>query len=556
MRRLALFASISALVLAVLPLVPAQAVSEAAAGAIPGSYIVVLNEGEPGAVAAEHSRRYNSSVTHVYRDALRGYAARMSEQAAANVARDRRVAYVEQDGVVTTADVGSWGLDRIDQDDLPLSGTFTPAGDGAGVRAYVLDTGIRRHEEFGTRLVDGYTAINDGRGTDDCQGHGTHVAGTIGGVTYGVAKSVTLVPVRVLNCRGSGSWSGVIAGIDWVTNDWKTGAWRTTDYRLTGAVANMSLTGGYSDLVNNAVTNSVGAGVVYALAAGNNSADACKYSPASTPAALTVGATTSSDVQASYSNYGTCVDLLAPGSSITSANYTGGSSTKSGTSMAAPHVAGAAALLLGNGATAPQASTAVVADATPSTLTVQGAGTPNLLLYTAPTPPNAPSGLGATAASSSSIDLAWTDGSGNEDGFRVYQSLTGADGSWTRIANLAADAVEFTATGLTASTPYYYKVSAHNTGGEAFSDAASATTHAAPPIELTASNGQKFKGTTPVTLRWSGTTATVDVFRNGAVVARVAGSEYTDSIKGGGTFTYKVCEVVTTTCSNEAPVSF
>ena len=549
MRRLALFASISALVLAVLPLAPAQAVSEAAAGAIPGSYIVVLNDGEPGAVAAEHSRRHNSSVTHVYRHALRGYSARMSEQAAANVARDGRVAYVEQDGVVTTAEVGSWGLDRIDQRELPLSSTFTPDGDGAGVRAYVLDTGIRAtHDEFEGRVASGYTAIDDRHGTDDCQGHGTHVAGTIGGITYGVAKGVTLVPVRVLNCRGSGSWSGVIAGIEYVTN---------RDDRA-HAVANMSLTGGKSQAVNDAVIASIASGVVYALAAGNNGADACSYSPASTPAALTVGATTDSDARASYSNYGTCLDVFAPGSSIKSANYTGGSSVKSGTSMAAPHVAGVAALLLQDGMSASAATDAVVTTATAGTVTGAGTGSPTLLLFTAPptggTDPdpvnNPPTAAFTASCPTDGLTCSFTDTS-TDDGVLTWLWTFGDGGQSTQ----QNPTHTYAATGTVTVT-----LTVTDAANQTDSASETMTVGSPPPssITLTATNGPKVKGTTTVHLAWSGAQGlAVTIHRNGTVLTETANDDtYDDPIKGGGSYTYKVCEVGTTTCSAEQTVTF
>ena len=309
------------------------------------SYVVVLKDSvaQPSEVALEHSRRFGGEVTHGYEHALNGYAIRVPEQAVQGISRDPRVDYVEADGEVTiqTTQFGAtWGLDRIDQRSLPLSGSFTYTRTGAGVKAYIIDTGIRySHTEFGGRAIRGYDAVTSGGSASDCNGHGTHVAGTVGGRTYGVAKSVTLVAVRVLNCSGSGTNSGVIAGIDWVTGNHQAGQ---------PAVANMSLGGGASTAIDSAVRRSIADGVAYAVAAGNSNYYASSYSPARVSEAMTIGATTSSDTRASYSNYGNAVDWFAPGSSITSAWHTGDTATNtiSGTSMATPHTAGVAALYL------------------------------------------------------------------------------------------------------------------------------------------------------------------------------------------------------------------
>jgi len=359
---------------------------------IPGSYIVVLNPDLVRAPDDEFSTlpsvpevveemleiRGQGRLKHLYEHALKGFSVRLSEEEAAELADDYRVEYVEEDGEVSldaTQSSPTWGLNRIDQRDLPLDTVYTYNQTGTGVHAYILDTGLRAtHVQFAGRVGNGYTAIADGGGTNDCHGHGTHTAGTVGGTTHGVAKNVTIHPVRVLSCTGSGTTSGVVAGINWVTAN-----------QVKPAVANMSLGGGASSSLDTAVANSVAAGVTYAVSAGNSATDACTQSPARTPSALTVGATTSADAQASYSNFGTCLDLYAPGSSVTSAYYTSdtATATMSGTSMASPHVAGAAALYLETNPTATPAMVgqAIVALASQNKVTGAGAGSPNLLLH-------------------------------------------------------------------------------------------------------------------------------------------------------------------------------
>lgn len=308
---------------------------------IPGQYIVVFRSdvsdvaGLAGALAAQAG----SSPRYTYTSAIKGFAAAMSAQAAAAIARNPDVEYVEQDQVMrasTTQSNAVWGLDRINQRDLPLDGSYTYTYTGSGVRAYIIDTGIDAgHAEFEGRAQNVYDAF--GGNGNDCNGHGTHVAGTTGGKTYGVAKKAYLRGVRVLDCSGSGSTSGIIAAIDWIRSN-----------RINPAVANMSLGGGYSGSLNTAVNNLSNSGVFVAVAAGNDNADACNYSPASASTAYTTAASTSTDYKASYSNYGSCVDSYAPGSSIKSAWIGSGTTetnTISGTSMASPHVAGVSALI-------------------------------------------------------------------------------------------------------------------------------------------------------------------------------------------------------------------
>jgi subtilisin family serine protease len=345
---------------------------------IPGSYIVVLKAGagDTASIASVHSAGHRGRIKHVYRQALNGYAVEMDEQDAAALADDPDVVSVEEDFEVSIAATQSgapWGLDRIDQRDRPLSTTYTYNFTGAGVHAYIIDTGIlASHSQFAGRMGNGADFVGDGQGTNDCNGHGTHVAGTVGGSTYGVAKGVILHAVRVLGCNGTGSGSGVIAGIDWVRVN-----------AIRPAVANMSLGGGASTTEDNAVTNAVNSGVVFAVAAGNANVDACTGSPARAAAAITVGSTTSTDARSSFSNWGTCLDIFAPGSSILSAWNNGGTNTISGTSMATPHVAGAAALYLQQfpGSSASSVGAALVAASSLNKITGAGTGSPNRLLY-------------------------------------------------------------------------------------------------------------------------------------------------------------------------------
>ena len=350
------------------------AIRPAASRAIEGSYVVVLREGaDPRSVAAVAK----VDPRHVYTAALTGFAAELNAGQLNALRNNPNVSYIEQDARVqatATQSNATWGLDRSDQRALPLNGTYTYTPTGAGVNVYIIDTGILfGHAEFGGRAVSGYDAV-DGGTADDCNGHGTHVAGTVGGSTYGIAKGAKLYGVRVLDCAGSGTNSGVIAGMDWVAQN-----------HVKPAAANMSLGGGASQAIDDAIQRMVNAGVTTVVAAGNENQNACNTSPARAAAAVTVGATTNTDARASFSNYGSCLDIFAPGNNITSAWHTGTTTTNtiSGTSMAAPHVAGVAALYLQGSPSATPATVtnAIVSTATSNKVTSAGTGSPNKLLF-------------------------------------------------------------------------------------------------------------------------------------------------------------------------------
>ncbi|MET7280907.1 S8 family serine peptidase [Kribbella sp. NPDC005582] len=348
--------------------------------AVAGSYIVVLagqrSMGETRATNQSLASTYDVEVRDQYDSSIKGFSASMSEEQAKKVAGDKRVAFVQQNQRITVAqDDPPWGLDRIDQRELPLDKKYTPTSAADAVNVYVIDTGIyAAHKDFGDRAAVGTDTVKDGQNGVDCMGHGSHVSGTIAGTTYGVAKSAKIFGVRVLDCKGSGTTETVVAGIDWVTKNAKK-----------PAVVNMSLGGGADNALDAAVKASVGAGITYAVAAGNESADACTTSPAREPSAITVGATDDQDKKATFSNWGKCVDLFGPGVDIESVGISGPDSTAkmSGTSMATPHVTGAIALYLAEHPDAKPAdvATALVGASTPDKVGDPGTGSPNKLLF-------------------------------------------------------------------------------------------------------------------------------------------------------------------------------
>ena len=440
---------------------------------VPGQYLVTTRPGHDPAAVARAFQDDGVRPTATFDTVTNGFVARVPERALRRLRNDPDVVLVEPDRVVglvnTTQTNAPWGLDRVEQRALPLSGDYTYATTAKGVSVYVVDTGILRgHEEFGGRVSAGFDVFGTGS-TTDCHGHGTHVAGTVGGVNFGVAKAVTLVPVRVLDCKGSGTTSGVIAGIDWVTEQHRAG---------TPAVANLSLGGGASPTLDTAVRNSIAAGVTYVVAAGNSDADACNFSPARVAEAITVGATNKSDSRASFSNFGSCLDVFAPGVSITSAGIASTTATvqMSGTSMASPHVAGIVALYL---AELPDTLAAtvveeVVSGATTGVVTSAGNGSPNRLSFSQltavsgdTTPPGPVTDLRLTARDRR-VTLRWTNPSAPDLDVVVVQMAQGgtppsSPAEGTRVYRGTGTSVR--KTGLKPRTDYSFSVFALDLAG-------------------------------------------------------------------------------------------
>ena len=544
---------------------PSFATVSGSSDAIPDRYIIRLSDDVPSAAAASAAmmRGLRGEVHFTYETVFKGFAATLPGASLAAIQRNPLVASIEADGVVTkvttTQSGATWGLDRIDARS-GLDQTYSYGATGAGVDAYILDTGIlSSHTDFGGRVLSGYTSVSDGRGTEDCDGHGTHVAGTVGGTQWGVGKGVNLIPVRVLDCSGSGTWSGVIAGMDWVAAN-ASGP----------SVANMSLGGGQTNSIDDAVARMHNAGVTVVVAAGNSDADACGSSPAAAPEAITVGATTSSDARASYSNFGTCLDIFAPGSSITSAWYTGNTATStiSGTSMASPHVAGAAALWL---ETDPNMSPAQVANALTSSATegaVSGADgrsgrgrnattvpSPNLLLYVDPAMNGGGGGGGGggNSAPTASFTYSCTDLSCDFTGSGSDSDGTVASYAWS--FGSSAQNASFTFPGYGT-----YTVTLTVTDNEGATGSSTQTVTLADPnppaISLDLVRQYKQRGTPLADFAYSGAT-TVDLYSvsGGQFGSPVSGGSFTVQFpKGGGSYDIYVCETGTTNCSNTVTV--
>ena len=545
----------------------------ARASAQSGKYIVVFRDDVrdvPG-LARTLTAQHGGRPTFTYDATIRGFATEgLPDAAVAALERHPQVAYVEPDAPVqlfATQSNATWGLDRVDQRDLPLSGTYNYNATGAGVNAYIFDTGINlSHQDFGGRaqyVPNGANGdfVGDGRGdASDCHGHGTHVAGTVGGTTWGVAKGVNLWAGRVVDCRGSGNVSMSIAAVDWVAAN-----------GVRPAVVNMSL--GYGDVqsLRDAVEAAIKAGVNFGVAAGNGDflgrpLDACRESPAGAPNAVTVGSTTSSDTESSFSNYGTCVDILAPGSSITSAAYnsTTGSTTMSGTSMATPHVVGAIALYLeGNTTASPaQVTNALKSNGTSNTITLHSRsstyGTPNLFLYTlnfgsGTTEPTNAAPVADFSSSCTGLTCAFTDLSSDSDGTIVSRSWTFGDGGTSTATNPSHS--------YAAGGTYTVTLTVTDDGGATNSRSRSVTVSSGSTASIALSvSGSKTKGVASANLAWSGaTTSTVDIYRNGSLLTTTANDgAHSDSIGRGasGTFTYRVCNAGSTTCSSDASVTF
>jgi subtilisin family serine protease len=514
-------------------------------------YVVTVSPNASAAMVA-HSQGIDPDA--VFSHALNGFVARIPRQAVAGILRNPHVQSVEADGPITgdtqvQADP-TWGLDRIDQRELPLDNGYSYAYTGHGVTAYIIDSGIRfDHVDFEGRAKRGFDAFSDGQDGSDCRGHGTHVAGTVGGRTWGVAKSVRLVSVRVLDCNGRGTVSGAIAGIDWIIRN-----------NAGPAVANMSLGAAKNESLNQAVRNLAAAGVQVSVAAGNSDTDACTVSPASTREAITVGSAGSSrrNVRRPYSNWGDCVDVFAPGSEITSASHLDpvSSVVMSGTSMAAPHAAGVMALWLEAEPTlmSAQLHQLVIANATQDIVEDAKSANAHMLhslrdgAASLP-PPSSPPPSASFSAACEDTDCAFTDESSPAASIVAWAWDLG-DGSTSSARNPARHYAK-------AGT---YTVVQTVTDDMGLTDTAARTILVTEPVEegiqLSAS-GSQHRGVRRVVLSWSGASAaSVDLFRNDQYATVPNTGSYVDEFKGGGAVTYTVCDAGTIRCSPEVTVQF
>ncbi len=502
--------NLAAAVIAIKPTLPARASKPVA-----GQYIVVFKDEvrDPKGLAAQLTKEYNGQLIFAYTKAIKGFSVKIPDIAVNGLKKNPNVKYVEQDHSFQATTIqnptGSWGLDRIDQSPLPLDNSYTYNYTGAGVNAYIIDTGIRTtHTQFEGRATwDIDTAVSPSACSQTTtHWHATHVAGTVGGKDYGVAKAVKLHSVRVLDNCGSGTGAGIIAGIDWVANN-----------KILPSVANMSIGGGYSQALNDAVKNLVNSGVVVAVAAGNSAYDACQYSPSSEATAITVGATDRYDEKASFSNYGTCLDLFAPGVDIYSAWNTSDTSLGSanGTSMATPHVAGVIALYLEQN---PTATPAQVAEAIKSKATTGGlktilTGSPNTLLNslfngTAISPnldtqaPSVPTNLIAQSQYPTEVKLYWDYSTDNNyvAGYKVYKNSS-------LLATISSNNPTYSDYQVTGGVTYNYSVSAYDSSGNisGSSNGVSVTTppNIVPgtPVDIVSYSITNILGTT-ATVRW------------------------------------------------------
>jgi aqualysin 1 len=490
-------------------------ISNKASRPISGQYIVVFKDDvkDPKGLAEQLTKEYSGQLLFAYTKAIKGFAIKIPDVAVNGLKKNPNVNFVEQDqtfqAVTVQNPTGSWGLDRIDQSPLPLDNSYTYNYTGAGINAYIIDTGIRTtHAQFEGRATWDFDANYIGTSCSDTvmHWHGTHVAGTVGGKDYGVAKAVKLHSVRVLDNCGNGSGASIIAGLDWIANN-----------KMLPAVANMSISGGKSDAINQSIRNLINSGVVIAVAAGNSSWDACQYSPASESLAITVGATTKIDERAGYSNYGTCVDIFAPGDAIVSAYNTNDTATftSNGTSMASPHVAGVAALYLEQNpsATPAQIQEAIKSKATTGPLTNLLIGSPNVLLNSLfngiivtpildTQPPTIPTNLVAQSSYPTEVRLYWNASTDNNEvtGYKIYKN-------GNLLTSVPGGTLSYNDYQVSGGINYTYNVSASDRAGNVsgMSNNAIITTPPAippgTPVDIVSYSISNILGTT-ATVRW------------------------------------------------------